>query len=135
MLEKKARKHGIDVTAIECDGSDVYYTKDGYEKCPDKWYSQWDDERYRYDDIYHPNRLYAAVLIILVNLGLKAVSALPTLLNFVWDSGRDNVQTPWEEAWQVEGGYTYVKLSELLDSTLYKFGPQIIPDLIRAGPR
>jgi hypothetical protein len=48
------------------------------------------------------------------------------------DSDHDTVQTPWEEAWQVEGGHTYVKISELLDGTLYKIGPQIIPDLIQA---
>ena len=84
---------------------------------------------YRYDEIYMPNRLFAAVLVILGRLGPKATSALPALLNFIWDSDRDTVQTPWEESWQVEGGYTYVKISELLDSALYNIGPQIIPDL------
>ena len=84
------------------------------------------------EEIYHPNRLFAAVLLILARLGPKAEPALEALLNFVWDSDRDTVQTPWEEAWQVDGGYTYVKISELLDGTLYNIGPQIIPDLIQA---
>jgi hypothetical protein len=138
-MEEDARKYDIDVSAITCDGNNVYYAKDGYYKCPDKWNREWDDKSYRYRDIYHPNRLFAAVLAILARLGLKAVSALPALLNFVWDSDHDTVQTPWqvkreywEESWEVQGGYTYVRVSEFLDGTLYSFGPQVIPELIQA---
>ncbi len=130
--EAQAVSCGIDITQITCDGHDVYYAKDGLFWCPDKWLAQWDHESSRYADIYHPNRLFAAVLVILARLGPKAVSAVPVLLDFAWDSNHDVVQTPWEYPWQCEGGYTFVRVSELLNRVLYRMGPQIIPDLIQA---